>query len=45
MVEGSLGFGVRDVSSVVIHGSSGSAFTMASISALSLAPCTPRVRP
>jgi hypothetical protein len=31
--------------SVVIHGSSGSDFTMASICALSLARYTPRARP
>ena len=45
IVAGSLGCGVSGVSSVVIHGSSGSAFTMASISALSLARYKPRARP
>jgi hypothetical protein len=45
MVAGSLGCGVSGVSSVAIHGSSGSAFTMASISAPSLARYKPRARP
>ena len=44
-VAGSLGCGVSGMISVVIHGSSGSDFTMASISALSLARCRPRARP
>ncbi len=45
MVAGSLGCGVSGVISVVIHGSSGNAFTMASISALSQARYKPRARP